>query len=218
MLNFFTRLVLILGATAVFAWAQTSTSQIAGTVSDSSQAVVPGATVTARNEATGIVYRQETTAAGLFAFPSIPVGTYTVTVEAKGFKKYQAPGVTVVINTPLAVDITLQIGETTETVVVEAAAEQLQTSNATLGNVVEQKAIVNLPLNGRNPLTLLALEPGVVQRSGNTINVNGARGTAVNVTIDGIEANESTNPNPTNNIFRVNPDNVQEFKVTTSNP
>ena len=87
-----------------------------------------------------------------------------------------------------------------------------------LGNVVEQKAIADLPLNGRNPLNLLMYEPGVVQRSGNTVNVNGARAMAVNVTIDGIEANESTNPNPTNNIFRLNPDNVQEFKVTTSNP
>jgi hypothetical protein len=100
---------------------------------------------------------------------------------------------------------------------VAATADALQTSSATLGNVVEQRAVVNLPLNGRNPLNLLMYEPGVVQRSGNTVNVN-ARSSAVNVTIDGIEANESTNPNPTSNIFRLHPDNVQEFKVTTSNP
>src|SRR6185369_14095296 len=90
-----------------------------------------------------------------------------------------------------------------------------------IGNVVSQKAIVDLPLNGRNPLMLLVLEPGVVQRSSNAlgsgIHVNGSRDRASNVTIDGIEANESTVPNPLSNLYRLNPDNVQEYKVTTSN-
>ncbi len=198
--------------------AQTSTSQLSGTVRDSSGASVPGANVTLTNEATGVTQRQSTTEAGLYAFPSIAVGTYTVKVEGAGFKIYSRTGNTVQVNTPLQVDVVLEVGGATETVQVSAAAEGVQTSNAVIGNVVEQKAIVNLPLNGRNPLNLLIYEPGVVQRSGGTVNVNGARSTAVNVTIDGIEANESTNPNPTNNIFRLNPDNVQEFKVTTSNP
>src|SRR5262249_12568469 len=95
------------------------------------------------------------------------------------------------------------------------------TANATIGNVVEQKAIETLPLNGRNPLTLLLLEPGVVQRSsgaaGSGVHVNGARDRAYNVTIDGIEANESSVPNPVSNLYRLNPDNVQEDKVTTNN-
>jgi hypothetical protein len=77
---------------------------------------------------------------------------------------------------------------------------------------------VTLPLNGRNPLNLIVLEPGVQQNSGTTINVNGMRGQSGNVTIDGIEANEASNPTPVNNVFRINPDNVEEFKVTTSNP
>jgi len=101
---------------------------------------------------------------------------------------------------------------------VEASADPLNTVNATLGNVVERQTITTLPLNGRNPLNLIVLEPGVTQRSGTTINVNGMRAQAGNVTIDGIEANEASNPTPTNNVFRVNPDNVEEFKVTTSNP
>jgi len=198
--------------------AQTSTSQISGVVRDTSGAVIAGATVTLSNEATGITNKQSSTEAGVYAFPSIVVGTYTVKIEQTGFKTYSRTGNTAQINTPLTVDIVLEVGATTESVQVSASAETLQTSNATIGNVVEQKAIVNLPLNGRNPLNLLIYEPGVVQRSGNTVNVNGARSTAVNVTIDGIEANESTSPNPTSNIFRLNPDNVQEFKVTTSNP
>ena len=198
--------------------AQTSTSQISGTVRDASSAVVPNASVTLTNEATGISQTQNTTDAGIYAFPSIPVGPYTVKAEAAGFRTAVRNGNVVQVGTPLTIDIALEIGAASEIVSVAASAELLQTSNAAIGNVVEQKAIVDLPLNGRNPLNLLIYEAGVVQRSGNTVNVNGARAMAVNVTIDGIEANESINPNPTNNIFRLNPDNVQEFKVTTSNP
>jgi len=211
-------IVVLMGLLAAVATAQTSTSQISGTVTDASGAVVPGATVTLVNEATGVTQKQDTTEAGVFAFPSIPVGTYTIRVEATGFKAAVRTGNTVQVNTPVTVDMPLEVGATTESVMVSATSELLQTSTATLGNVVEQRSIVTLPLNGRNPLNLLMYEPGVVQRSGNTVNVNGARSTAVNVTIDGIEANESTNSNPVNNIFRLNPDNVQEFKVTTSNP
>jgi len=198
--------------------AQTSTSQISGTVRDASGAVVPGAAVTLTNESTGVVLKQTATDAGVYAFPAIPVGVYTVKVEASGFKSFVRTGNTVQINTPVTVDVGLEVGTASESVQISAAAETLQTTTATIGNVVEQRAIVSLPLNGRNPLNLLMYEPGVVQRSGNTVNVNGARQTAVNVTIDGIEANESTYSNPTNNIFRLNPDNVQEFKVTTLNP
>ena len=198
--------------------AQTSTSQISGTVRDASGAVVAGTSITLTNEATGVVQRQNSTDAGVYVFPAINVGAYSVRIEAKGFKSFIKTGNTVQVNTPLTVDVTLEVGAASESVSVVASAETLQTSNASVGNVIEQRAIVNLPLNGRNPLNLLIYEPGVVQRSGNTVNVNGSRSSAVNVTIDGIEANESTNPNPTNNIFRLNPDNVQEFKVTTSNP
>jgi hypothetical protein len=203
---------------ALLCLAQTSTSEISGTVRDASGAVIPGAAVTLTNEATGVVQKQSTTEAGVYAFPAIPVGSYVLRVEAAGFKTLNKSNNVVQVNTPLAVDLTMEVGSASESVEVSASTETLQTTSATLGNVVEQKAVVNLPLNGRNPLNLLMYEPGVVQRSGNTVNVNGARSSAVNVTIDGIEANESTNPNPTNNIFRLHPDNVQEFKVTTSNP
>ena len=87
--------------------------------------------------------------------------------------------------------------------------------------MVQQKAIETLPLNGRNPLSLLLLEPGVTQRSagatGSGVHVNGSRDRAFNVTIDGIEANESSVPNPVSNLYRLTPDNVQEYKVTTNN-
>jgi hypothetical protein len=214
-------LIVVLAVSAVTAAAQTSTSRITGRVLDAKQASIPGATVTITNEATNVSQTQTTTEAGVYAFEALPVGDYTVTVEQAGFKKFLQTGNHLEVNNPLTVDVVLEIGQVSEVVTVQGGPEQLQTANATLGNVVEQKAIETLPLNGRNPLTLLLLEPGVVQRSfggaGSGVHVNGARDRAYNVTIDGIEANESSVPNPVSNLYRINPDNVQEFKVTTNN-
>src|SRR5215470_18405321 len=138
-----------------------------------------------------------------------------------GFKTANQAGVIIQVNTPVTVDIAMEVGQANEIVNIAGGVERLQTENATIGNVVQQKAIESLPLNGRNPLTLITLEPGVVQRSfggiGSGIHVNGSRDRAYNVTIDGIEANESSVPNPVSNLYRINPDNVQEFKVTTNN-
>ena len=214
-------LFVLLALNALSVSAQTSTSSISGRVFDSRDAIVPGASVTITNEATGVTQTQTTNDAGVYSFPSLPVGTYTVTVELSGFKRFQKTGNGLEVGTPLTIDMALEVGQVTETVTVQGGAEQLQTANATIGNVVDQKAIETLPLNGRNPLTLLLLEPGVVQRSaggaGSGVHVNGARDRAYNVTIDGIEANESSVPNPVSNLYRINPDNVQEFKVTTNN-
>lgn len=200
---------------------QTSTSEISGTVRDNSGAVVPGASVTLTNEETGVTYRQQSTDRGFYSFPALPVGIYSVNVEAKGFKTALLTKNQLVVNTPLTVDVALELGQLNEVVSVEAKSELLQTSNATMGNVVTSKEVTELPLNGRNPLTLLVLEPGVVQRtqgdSGSGIHVNGSRDRAFNVTIDGIEANESSVPNPVSNLYRLTPENIQEYKVTTSN-
>src|SRR5712691_8650247 len=219
--NLIGSLLVLLVICASAALGQTGTSGISGTVRDVNGAVVPNATVTAKSEATNISQNQNTTDAGLFAFTSLPVGNYTITVEKSGFKTFKKTGNALEVGTPLTVDATMEVGQVSETVTVTGGTEQLQTANATIGNVVEQKAIEALPLNGRNPLTLLLLEPGVVQRSaggaGSGVHVNGARDRAYNVTIDGIEANESSVPNPVSNLYRLTPDNVQEYKVTTNN-
>src|SRR5256714_1053349 len=216
LVSFSVLLVLCLAAIA-----QTGTSNITGTVRDTNGAVVAGATVTAKNEATGVTSTQTTTESGLYSFASLPVGNYTITVEKQGFKTLQKTNNALQVGEPLTVDGALEIGQVSETVTVSGGTEQLQTANATIGNVVEQKAIEALPLNGRNPLTLLLLEPGFVQRfaggAGSGVHVNGARDRAYNVTIDGIEANESSVPNPTSNLYRLTPDSVQEEKVTTNN-
>jgi hypothetical protein len=211
----------LLVVSCLVAFAQTGTSNITGTIRDANGAAVPGATVTAKNDATGVASSQTTTESGLYSFSSLPVGKYTITVEKQGFKTLQKTNNTLQVGEPLSVDGTLEIGQVSETVTITGGPEQLQSSNATIGNVVDQKAIEALPLNGRNPLTLLLLEPGVVQRSfggaGSGVHVNGARDRAYNVTIDGIEANESSVPNPVSNLYRITPDNIQEYKVTTNN-
>ncbi len=203
------------------AFAQSGTSRLTGVVTDSNGASLEGAKVTATNEATGVSVTQVTTSGGIYSFASIMPGKYTVTVEQSGFKKNVRTNNIVQVDTPSSVDIVLQVGNVSETVTVQADGIAVQPNTATIGNVVDQRTIETLPLNGRNPLTLVLLEPGVVQRSagaaGSGVHINGSRDRAFNVTIDGIDANESSVPNPVSNLYRLNPDNVQEFKVTTNN-
>jgi hypothetical protein len=103
-------LLALLALTAAAGFAQTSTSRITGTVTDPSGAVVPGASVTAINEATGVTYTQVTSEGGMFSFPSVPLGLYTVKVELTGFKMAENKGNVLEINTPLIVNILLQVG------------------------------------------------------------------------------------------------------------
>ena len=217
----FLRLAVLSLLLAACQYAQTSSSSISGTVTDSSGAVVPGAAVTLTNEATGIAAVQKTTEAGVYSFPSLPVGPYTIQVEKEGFRTARRQNNALEVGTPLAVDVTLEVGETSEVVTVEARAETLQTSDASIGNVVTQQEVAEMPLNGRNPLALLVLEPGVVQLSGGAsgtgVHVNGSRDMASNTTIDGIDANESSVSGASKNVYMLNPDSVQEYKVTTNN-
>ena len=206
---------------AGLALAQGGTSRLSGVVSDANGASLGGAKVSATNEATGVTVTQITTSGGIFSFASILPGRYTLTVEQAGFKKNIRTKNIVEVDTPSNVDLIMEIGNVSESVTVQADAITVQTNTATLGNVVDHRTLEALPLNGRNPLTLLLLEPGVVQRSfggaGSGVHINGSRDRAFNVTIDGIDANESSVPNPVSNLYRLNPDNVQEFKTTTNN-
>jgi hypothetical protein len=203
------------------ALAQTGTSRITGTVIDQTGAVLPNAKVTARNEATGVSYSAQASSAGTYSFDSLPVGNYEIKVEAQGFRTYSSTANVLTVGAPLVVDAAMQVGAASEVVSVQGAYEKLATTNAALGDVVERKTITELPLNGRNPLSLITLQPGLVQRTsggaGSGTHVNGSRDRAFNVTIDGIDANEPSVPNPQSNVYRLNPDNVQEYRVTTHN-
>src|SRR6266849_1669967 len=199
--------------------AQVSTSSINGAVADSSGAVVAGAKVEAKNEGTGLVFVQNTTSSGNYSFASLTPGSYSVTVTLTGFQIFSSVHNVLTVGTPLVVDVTLRVGTVSQTEVVESNYQRLETSNATVSEIMDTKQVQDLPLNGRNPLALLTLDPGVVQRTtngaGSGTHVFGSRDRAHNVTIDGIDANESTVPNPQGNIQRLNPDNVQEFRTAT---
>src|SRR6266704_6670161 len=213
----------------VFFWgfpslsAQVSTSSITGVVTDASGAVVASARVEAKNENTGGVFNQSTTNSGNYSFASLTPGSYSITVTLSGFQTFTSVHNILTVGAPLVVDVSLKlsaIGQTVE--VVESNYQRLETSSATVSDIMDTKQVQDLPLNGRNPLALLTLEPGVVQRTtngaGSGTHVFGSRDRAHNVTIDGIDANESTVPNPQSNIQRINPDNVQEYRVVTLNP
>ncbi len=214
-------LFLVIALSAVSIHPQGSTSRITGLVSDINGAIISDATVTAKNEATAATQSQNTTDAGLFAFTYLQAGTYTVVVEKSGFKTFQKTGNVLTVGAPLVVDVTMEVGQPSEIVQVTGEYERLETTSAMLGGVVDRRAIEQLPLNGRNPLNLIVLEPGLVQRTngaaGSGTHVFGSRDRAHNVTIDGIDANESSVPNPQSNIFRLTPDNVQEYRVVTHN-
>jgi hypothetical protein len=214
-------LMALIAALTSGASAQTGTSRITGTVTDQAGAVLPGAKVMARNEATGVTYNTQTNSAGTYSFDSIPVGAYEIKVEAAGFRTFNSTANVLTVGAPLVVDAVMQVGAATEVVSVQGAYERLATTNAALGDVIERKTITELPLNGRNPLALITLQPGLVQRTsagaGSGTHVNGSRDRAYNVTVDGIDANEPSVPNPQNNVYRLNPDNVQEYRVTTHN-
>jgi len=200
--------------------AQVSTSSITGAVIDASGAVVAGAKVEAKNEETGVVFNQNTTSSGNYSFASLTPGSYSITLTHPGFQTFRSVHNVLTVGTPLVVDVTLRVGTVGQTVeVVESNYQRLETSNATVSDIMDTKQLQDLPLNGRNPLALLTLEPGVVQRTtngaGSGTHVFGSRDRSHNVTIDGIDANESTVPNPQGNIQRLNPDNVQEFRTVT---
>lgn len=215
------RVFLFLGILSAFpVCAQVSTSSITGVATDSSGAVVASAKVEAKNEDTGVVFEQNTTSAGTYAFPSLTPGRYSITVTMLGFQTFTSTHNVLTVGTPLVVDVVLKVGTVGQSVeVVESNYQRLETSNATVSDIMDTKQVQDLPLNGRNPLALLTLEPGVVQRTtngaGSGTHVFGSRDRAHNVTIDGIDANESTVPNPQGNIQRLNPDNVQEFRTVT---
>jgi len=204
--------------------AQTGTSRIRGVVTDSSGAVAPAAEVGALHEATGLARSTATNTYGQYNFDGMPLGAYTITVSLSGFKKFASQGNELSVGVVLTVDITLDPGAVTETVNVSSASVLIQTSESSLGNVLDTKPIEQLPLNGRNPLHLMALQPGVAghasqatSRSGTvTFYVNGDRGRGVYTTLDGVDVSDPVIPRGELAHVLINPDSVSEYRVITS--
>lgn len=138
------------------------TGSISGTVKDAQGAVVPGATVSARNVQTGVVDKLEADSVGFYNFSALPVGTYEVSFEKSGFQKYVEQGLKIDVDTALRVDAVLQVGTMNQEVTVTAAAAQVDTQTQQTGEVLGSTEIANLPLNGRAYTDLLTLQPGVL--------------------------------------------------------
>src|SRR5436189_661714 len=152
-------LVLLVGVPSLSA--QVSTSSINGTVVDASGALVGNARVEAKNEETGVEYVQNTTSSGNYSFASLTPGSYSITVTLAGFQSFRSVHNILTVGTPLVVDVSLKVGSVGQTVeVVESNYQRLETSNATVSDIMDTKQVQDLPLNGRNPLALLTLEPG----------------------------------------------------------
>jgi len=216
-------LVVVLAATVDSLSAQGTTSRLTGVVSDPAGAKIADAIVVLTNERQGISFSTKTTASGIYVFDSVQVGTYSVSVEKPGFKKYVSAGNVLAVNQPTTVNVTLEIGGVAEQVLVEATAERVQTSSSgNLGNIVDQQTIVSLPivgLRGRNPLNFVLFQPGVVEgaNTGSGDHVHGARDRAWNYTLDGIDVNESSAGGGNSTPLHPNPDSLAEFQVVTSN-
>jgi hypothetical protein len=210
---------------AAFAYAQTF-GDITGTVTDPSGAAIGGATVTATNVATNATRTTSSNDAGVYAFPSLPPGTYNLRVEKEGFRTATRT-VQLQVQQSARIDFPMTVGQVTETIEVSAQAALLTSENATVGTVIENKRIVELPLNGRNYLQLVSLAPNVSFgfpaagqagarqggiRADQSISVGGQRAQFNRFTLDGVE-----NTDPNFNTFVVFPsvDALQEFKVQT---
>ncbi len=205
------------------AYGQGTTSRLVGTVQDPSGAGVVGATVSLVSEGTNTTFQAKSAENGAYFFESIQAGLYTLVVESKGFKKYATKGNRVTIGQPTTVNVTLEIGALTEVVTVDATAEAVQTSTSgNIGNLFNENLIKDLPIvgtRGRNPLDLVARQPGVVSgaNTGGGTHVNGARDRAWNFTVDGVDANETSAGGSNFAPIRMNPDALQEFRVLSGN-
>ena len=156
-------IALLIAAVGIFspASAQQTYGTIVGVVTDETGAVIPGASVTAMNVDTNIVTSAETNQSGDYRVLNLLPGTYDLTVETTGFKKSVTAGITIQVAQSVRIEIAMQVGEVVETVEVSAAAvAQLQTTRATLGTVVSNEKVVELPLNGRDFTQLTLLLPG----------------------------------------------------------
>lgn len=217
---------LALALTAAVAQAQTGTGRISGVVKDASGGVIPGASVIALHEETGVRHTTTTTQSGAFVFPSLPVGPYSVTAELQGFKRATSTKNLLSVASDLSMTIVVEPGGLEETVTVTSEARLVQTTESSLSTLVSEQTIVTLPLNGRNPLHLIGLVPGVVGHSAEATSssgtathyINGDRGRGITSTQDGIDISDPVIPRGELTNAPVNPEALQEFRVITSNP
>ena len=175
--------------------AQTSTGRIVGAIQDQAGAIVSGAAITAINEETSVTYTTTASDAGKYTFEALPPGRYTVTVEAANFKRFSSSQNVVTANDTTTINASLEVGNISETVQVVGTYERVQTSQSgNIGTIITERSLTDLPIAGRNPLALITSQPGVYSGSNSTGNTHvfGSRDRAFNITLDGIDANETS--------------------------
>ena len=209
-------------------FSQNATTSLRGVIKDPSGAVVPGAKITLIDNATGRTLAATSGASGEYTFQQIPPAKYNITVTAPGFGN-QTKSAELLVNQPATIDFTMTVQASQEVVNVSAEAQTLNTSDASLGNAMNNTLIQALPSEGRSVPDLLALQPGVLylgQNSGRPTNpalendprsgaVNGGRSDQGNITVDGIDDNDQVNGYAFTGVLRETQDSVEEFRVTT---
>jgi hypothetical protein len=216
-------LLLIALISAMFAWSQSSTTSIRGTVSDEKGAVIPNAKVTLSNLDTGYSRTIATDGIGAYQFVQLQPGTYTLQVSSSGFATIKQ-SVQLLVDSPATLNMMLQIGKMETTVEVSGEAPLINTQDATIGNAFNLQQITSLPFEARDPVGMLSLQPGVAfigeyspnpdedSRNGA---VSGARSDQTNVTLDGVQ-NNSSGGYAFRGALRSTMDSLQEFRVTTT--
>ena len=203
-------------------WGQTA--QVGGSVQDSSQSVVAGAVVTAAHVETGVKRSTVSNESGYYTIPLLPPGSYRVTVETAGFRTITRSGIRLEIGQVARLDFALEVGEVTQTVEVQASTLLLQTADTSQGQVIANKQILDLPLNGRNYTQLILLSNGATQPEPGTrgqlsgFSSNGQRSYQNNFLLDGIDNNTNLLAIQSNDfeVIQPNLDALQEFKVQTN--
>jgi hypothetical protein len=204
--------------------AQSYTASVRGVVTDASQAAVPEAKVIVTDVNRNTTHSAMSDGSGRYVITALPPGNYELTVEASGFNKHSQPAFALQVQQQATVDVQLSVGAIATSVQVEAAAPLINTTSATLGQVVENKYILSLPLAGRSPLSLVALTPGLTPSNlspGGQSNTNflagGVRNSTSDVLLDGMSVtNVEQNSGITNLEYQPSVDVVQEFKVQTN--
>lgn len=200
-----------------------STGRIAGTVVDSSGAVIIGATVALTNAQTGLRRATKTNQDGIFALPDLPIGNYTIEAQAQGFETQRREGISLLTGQSLELKFSLKVGSASQTVQVTEGAPLIEIDSSSIQTSVNQRQMQDLPLNGRNALQLTTLTPGTVltnvgtesgQQDNTGLSVNGLRATQNNFELDGtMYTNRFFDSVPTT----PDPDALQEFTIQSSN-
>jgi hypothetical protein len=216
--------VLLLGGAVRLLYAQIASGTIVGTSYDPTDAIVAGAEITLTNTQTQLRRSVITDSAGNFTAAQLPVGVYRISGTAPSFKRQEVENITLLVNQTVRVDVHFQVGEVTEEVTVQASAVALEGETSSVGQVIEQERIVDLPLNGRNFMQLANISSGVVpaynarsatitNQSGRedlAVHVSGGRGDTNSYLLDGVEMRSSWFNSPS---ILISVDAAQEFKI-----